>query len=408
MDIEDSGRVSIFAPTADALEKAREMVTYYDQRPELGKNYTAKVKKIMEIGAIVEVLPNVEALVHVSQLDVNRVEQPGDVARLGEDMVVKVIEINGDRIRASRKAVLLEEQGHPWNPEETARPQRDRGDRGNRGDRGDAWAVLLGQNPMAVMPQVVGTVLHDGGTRPAWQWKRSGKDYVLMAWPKDQPSRAAVLMQADEGEKFKPLSAVPFLEGLPNDLTVEDIHPWSQGGGANVAVSMIEGKNPMWFYDPLYLRDKEDLTPGVTQTFLLSGLAIALRKALLDDVNITQGPQYEAWAAQWLAENPGKTRLDVPPLKISMTGRQLIMPGRRFAEYQVRTKVERVDDVKLEKMDIKVLYVRFPFDQRPDMVLPIYASKMVLRDYDPQEGDEVDAYVWLQGRVIDMDESPAQ
>ena len=122
---------------ARVQELAREMVTYYDQRPELGKNYTAKVKKIMEIGAIVEVLPNVEALVHVSQLDVNRVEQPGDVARLGEDMVVKVIEINGDRIRASRKAVLLEEQGHPWNPEETARPQRDRGDRGNRGDRGD-------------------------------------------------------------------------------------------------------------------------------------------------------------------------------------------------------------------------------------------------------------------------------
>lgn len=137
VDIEDSGRVSIFAPTADALEKAREMVCYYDQRPELGKNYTAKVRKVIEIGAIVEVLPNVEALVHISQLDVNRVAQAGDVARLGEDMVVKVIEINGDRIRASRKAVLLEEQGHPWSPEETARPQRvERGERGDRGDRG--------------------------------------------------------------------------------------------------------------------------------------------------------------------------------------------------------------------------------------------------------------------------------
>ena len=114
------------------------MVSYSDQRPDLGKNYLAKVRKIMEIGAIVEVLPNVEALVHVSQLDVNRVEQPGDVARLGEDMMVKVIEINGDRIRASRKAVLLEEQGHPWNPEETARPPRsDRGDRGDRNGRGD-------------------------------------------------------------------------------------------------------------------------------------------------------------------------------------------------------------------------------------------------------------------------------
>ncbi len=134
VDIEDSGRVSIFAPTAEALEKAREMVSYYDQRPDLGKNYLAKVRKVMDIGAIVEVLPNVEALVHVSQLDINRVEQPGDVARLGEDMLVKVIEINGDRIRASRKAVLLEEQGHPWNPEETARPpRREGGDR--HGDR---------------------------------------------------------------------------------------------------------------------------------------------------------------------------------------------------------------------------------------------------------------------------------
>ncbi len=137
VDIEDSGKVSIFAPTADALEKAREMVSYYDQRPDLGRNYQAKVRKILEIGAIVEILPNVEALVHVSQLDVNRVEKPGDVARLGEDMTVKVIEINGDRIRASRKAVLLEEQGHPWNPEETARPPRsDRGDREHR-DRRD-------------------------------------------------------------------------------------------------------------------------------------------------------------------------------------------------------------------------------------------------------------------------------
>ncbi len=144
IDIDDSGRISIFAPTAEAMVTAKEMVQYYDQRPDIGKNYVAKVRKILEIGAIVEVLPNVEALVHVSQLDVNRVNQPGDVARLGEDMVVKVIEINGDRIRASRKAVLLEEQGQEWTPESTARPQREgrerndrsRGPRSDRNDRG--------------------------------------------------------------------------------------------------------------------------------------------------------------------------------------------------------------------------------------------------------------------------------
>ncbi|MEG1610671.1 MAG: KH domain-containing protein, partial [Bilophila sp.] len=120
VDIEDSGRISIFAPTAEAMEQARQLVEYYDQRPDIDKNYMGKVRKILEIGAIVEVMPNVEALVHISQLDTARIGQVSDVARLGEDMMVKVIEINGDRIRASRRAVLLEEQGIEWKPEDTA------------------------------------------------------------------------------------------------------------------------------------------------------------------------------------------------------------------------------------------------------------------------------------------------
>jgi polyribonucleotide nucleotidyltransferase len=135
IDIDDSGRVSIFAPTQEALEKAREMVLYYDQRAELGKNYLAKVKKIMEIGAIVEILPNLEALVHISQLDTARVEKTENAAQLGQEMLVKVIEINGDRIRASRKAVILEEQGTPWDQAATARPPRREG--GGRGERGE-------------------------------------------------------------------------------------------------------------------------------------------------------------------------------------------------------------------------------------------------------------------------------
>lgn len=124
IDIDDSGRISIFAPTADAMEQARELVQYYDQRPDLGRNYRGKVKKIMEIGAIVEIMPNVEAMVHISQLDTRHIAKVSDVARLGEEMVVKVIEINGDRIRASRKAVLLEEQGVEWNPDDSAVPGR--------------------------------------------------------------------------------------------------------------------------------------------------------------------------------------------------------------------------------------------------------------------------------------------
>lgn len=135
VDIDDGGRISIFAPTAEAMAQAKEMVLYYDQRPELGKNYRGKIRKLLEIGAIVEIMPNVEAFVHISQLDVDRIAQVGDIARLGEEMFVKVIEIIGDRVRASRKAVLLENQGIEWSPEETSRIARsERGER-NRNNR---------------------------------------------------------------------------------------------------------------------------------------------------------------------------------------------------------------------------------------------------------------------------------
>ncbi len=138
IDIDDSGIVAIFAPTMEALERAKAAVLAFDQRADLGKNYeNCKVVKVLEIGCIVELAPNLEALVHVSQLDTSRVENVADFVKLGDTMTVKVIEVNGDRVRASRKVVLQEEQGIAWNPEETARPARpprDRNDRG--GDRG--------------------------------------------------------------------------------------------------------------------------------------------------------------------------------------------------------------------------------------------------------------------------------
>ncbi|MDD4700936.1 MAG: hypothetical protein PHI96_01825 [Desulfovibrio sp.] len=273
---------------------------------------------------------------------------------------------------------------------------------------GDAWGVLTGQNPAEIMGQIVSTVLHEGGTRPSWQWKQGSTDHILMAWPKEQPLRAAVLVVGEEGDKLTPVTAVPLLDGLPNDVMVDGVYPWENGMGANVAVSMIEGKNPMWFFDPLYNRDKSDLTPGVTHTFLISGLAFAIRKALLDTMTITHGAQYEAYAEQWLEANPGKGRLDVPPLQVDVSDRHMIMPGRNFCEYQMRAVIEEVEDYQLDKMPVKALYLNFPFENRQPLRLVIYASKMVLGDLEPEAGQAIDAYIWLQGRIIDIDEGPQQ
>lgn len=272
---------------------------------------------------------------------------------------------------------------------------------------GDAWVALTGIPPEGVIPQVVGTVLQAGGTRPVWQWKERGEEYIVMAWPADQPARAGVLMAGPDGGELKPLSAFPLLEGLPNDLTVEAVFRREAGHGGDVAVLMVEDKNPMWFFDPLYGRDREDLTPGVTHTFWVAALALGIRKALLDDISLTSGPRYEAWAGDWLEKNPGMKSQDVPPLKLEVKGKHFIMPGRFYGEYQLRAVITRVDECQLDKMPIKILYLDFPFDNRPTLKLPLYASEFVLKGLVPEKGMEIEAYAWLEGRIIDL-ESPEQ
>jgi len=139
IDIDDSGKISIFAPTQESMERAKEMVLFYDQKADVGRNYQGKVKKIIDCGAVVEILPGLEGLVHVSQLDVARVENVTDAVTMGQDLEVKVIAVepNG-RVRLSRKAVLLEEQGETIDLNDFAAPSRPRGDRpgGDRDRRG--------------------------------------------------------------------------------------------------------------------------------------------------------------------------------------------------------------------------------------------------------------------------------
>ncbi len=136
IDIEDSGKVAIFAPNTESLMKAKAMVLYYDQTPEPGRNYLGTVKKILEVGALVEILPGAEGMLHVSQLDVERVDRVEDLLQLGQEVWVKVIELEpGGRIRLSRKAWLMEQAGQEVNLDEFRRPPSSRGDGPGRGDR---------------------------------------------------------------------------------------------------------------------------------------------------------------------------------------------------------------------------------------------------------------------------------
>ncbi|MGE5582891.1 MAG: polyribonucleotide nucleotidyltransferase [Bacillota bacterium] len=107
IDIEDDGRVFIAAVDARAGEKAQEIIKRLTSDVEVGAVYLGKVTKLMNFGAFVEVLPGKEGLVHISQLAKERVAKVEDVVNVGDEIMVKVTEIDKQgRINLSRKAVL--------------------------------------------------------------------------------------------------------------------------------------------------------------------------------------------------------------------------------------------------------------------------------------------------------------
>ncbi|MCU0452147.1 MAG: polyribonucleotide nucleotidyltransferase [Bacteroidetes bacterium] len=107
INIEDDGTVTIAAVEGDSAAKAIAMINALTELPEVGKVYHATVKKITDFGAFVEIMPGKEGLVHVSQLDVKRVERVEDMLKVGDEIDVKLMMIDSaGKMSLSRKALL--------------------------------------------------------------------------------------------------------------------------------------------------------------------------------------------------------------------------------------------------------------------------------------------------------------
>ncbi len=112
IDIEDDGRVIIGSVNGESAAKAEQIIRDLTGEVEVGKNYKGKVVRIMPFGAFVQILPNQDGLVHISQLAEDRVDRVEDAVQVGDEIEVKVTEIDRQgRVNLSRKAVLQEAKG---------------------------------------------------------------------------------------------------------------------------------------------------------------------------------------------------------------------------------------------------------------------------------------------------------
>jgi len=112
MDVQDDGTVTIASSDEASAKKAIERVNQITEEVEIGKLYLGKVRKIMDFGAFVEVLPGVDGLVHISQLAHHRVKAVTDEVKEGDEILVKVLEVDRQgKIRLSRKEAMPAPQG---------------------------------------------------------------------------------------------------------------------------------------------------------------------------------------------------------------------------------------------------------------------------------------------------------
>jgi len=110
IDVSDDGRVNIASSDGPSANKAIEIISNLTATPEIGKTYRGKVVRIADFGAFVELFPGTDGLLHISEIDENRIRNVRDVLQEGDQVMVKVVGLEGNKIKLSRKAVLREQR----------------------------------------------------------------------------------------------------------------------------------------------------------------------------------------------------------------------------------------------------------------------------------------------------------
>ena len=110
IDVMDDGKVHVFASDGKAAEQALKMIREVTATAEIGKTYLGTVVRIAEFGAFVEIFPGTDGLLHISEIAEQRIRTVRDALREGDQVMVKVLAIEGNKIRLSRKALIKEQR----------------------------------------------------------------------------------------------------------------------------------------------------------------------------------------------------------------------------------------------------------------------------------------------------------
>ena len=110
IDVDDDGRVNVYTADGEAAKRAVKMIEDRTASPEMGKTYLGKIVRLADFGAFVEILPGTDGLLHISEVAEHRIQDIRRELKEGDQLLVKVITIEDNKVRLSRKAVLREQR----------------------------------------------------------------------------------------------------------------------------------------------------------------------------------------------------------------------------------------------------------------------------------------------------------
>jgi polyribonucleotide nucleotidyltransferase len=122
IDVEDDGSVNVAATDETSASKALKMIRDLLAEAEIGKTYLGKVVRLADFGAFVEIFPGTDGLLHISEVAEHRIKDIRDELKMGDQLLVKVISVEGNKVRLSRKAVLRDQRAKTGAPAEGAAP----------------------------------------------------------------------------------------------------------------------------------------------------------------------------------------------------------------------------------------------------------------------------------------------
>jgi len=110
IDVEDTGKVNVASNDETSANKALQMIRDLTASAEVGKTYLGKVTRLADFGAFVEIIPGTDGLLHISEVAEHRIKDVRDELKEGDQVLVKVLAVEGNRIKLSRKAILKEQR----------------------------------------------------------------------------------------------------------------------------------------------------------------------------------------------------------------------------------------------------------------------------------------------------------